>query len=111
MVFRRGGIGPMGRGGARRRTRRRISRRAAALSAQQKAQIEKQTGKSVDDMSDDELEAEMDKRGMEIQEEAAGERSDTGDYTAELEKLAGLRDKGIITEEEFQTKKKQILGL
>jgi hypothetical protein len=29
----------------------------------------------------------------------------------ELEKYAGLRDKKMITEEEFQTKKKQILGL
>ncbi|RXE57410.1 hypothetical protein ABH15_00905 [Methanoculleus taiwanensis] len=32
-------------------------------------------------------------------------------YIGELEKLAGLRDKGIITEEEFQAKKKQLLGL
>jgi hypothetical protein len=29
----------------------------------------------------------------------------------ELERLAGLRDKGIITEEDFQAKKKQLLGL
>lgn len=29
----------------------------------------------------------------------------------ELEKLAALKDKGIITEEEFNTKKKQLLGL
>jgi hypothetical protein len=29
----------------------------------------------------------------------------------ELEKLASLRDKGIITEEEFQAKKRQLLGL
>jgi len=29
----------------------------------------------------------------------------------QLEKLASLRDKGIITEDEFQAKKKQILGL
>ena len=29
----------------------------------------------------------------------------------DLEKLADLRDKGIITPEEFETKKKQILGL
>jgi predicted Zn-dependent peptidase len=29
----------------------------------------------------------------------------------ELEKLAELKDKGIITEEEFEAKKKQILGL
>lgn len=29
----------------------------------------------------------------------------------ELEKLAGLKEKGIITEEEFNQKKKQLLGL
>ena len=29
----------------------------------------------------------------------------------DLEKLADLKNKGIITEEEFQAKKKQILGL
>jgi len=29
----------------------------------------------------------------------------------ELEKLASLRDRGIVSEEEFQKKKKQILGL
>jgi hypothetical protein len=33
------------------------------------------------------------------------------DYTAELEKLANLKQQGIITEEEFQAKKKQILGI
>ncbi|MDD3607284.1 MAG: SHOCT domain-containing protein [Candidatus Moranbacteria bacterium] len=32
------------------------------------------------------------------------------DYT-DLEKLAELKEKGIITEEEFQAKKKQILGI
>lgn len=32
-------------------------------------------------------------------------------YLDELEKLAELRDKGIITEEEFKEKKKQILGI
>lgn len=33
------------------------------------------------------------------------------DYTAELERLAGLRDKGVITPEDFEAKKKQLLGL
>eukprot|EP01080_Neovahlkampfia_damariscottae_P011822 gene11822-5153_t len=33
------------------------------------------------------------------------------DDLEQLEKLASLRDKGILTEEEFQAKKKQILGL
>lgn len=33
------------------------------------------------------------------------------DYTAELEQLAQLKAQGIITEEEFEAKKKQILGI
>lgn len=33
------------------------------------------------------------------------------DFIAQLERLAVLRNKGIVTEEEFQAKKKQILGL
>jgi len=33
------------------------------------------------------------------------------DYMAELEKLAQLKNQGIITEEEFQAKKKQLLGI
>ncbi len=37
-------------------------------------------------------------------------KQETGDYS-NLEKLAQLKDKGIITEEEFQAKKKQLLGL
>ena len=33
------------------------------------------------------------------------------EYAAEIEKLADLKAKGIITEEEFEAKKKQILGI
>jgi hypothetical protein len=33
------------------------------------------------------------------------------EYMAELERLAQLRDQGIVSEEEFEAKKKQILGL
>jgi membrane protease subunit (stomatin/prohibitin family) len=33
------------------------------------------------------------------------------DYMAELAQLAELRDQGILTPEEFEAKKKQILGL
>ena len=33
------------------------------------------------------------------------------DVTAELQKFAQLKEQGIITEEEFAAKKKQILGL
>lgn len=34
-----------------------------------------------------------------------------GDYTAELEKLAKLRDEGVISAEDFEAKKKQLLGI
>lgn len=33
------------------------------------------------------------------------------DTTAQLQQLAQLRDQGILTQEEFDTKKKQILGI
>jgi len=33
------------------------------------------------------------------------------DYAAELEKLAQLKNQGILSEEEFEAKKKQILGI
>ncbi|HEU0303711.1 MAG TPA: SHOCT domain-containing protein [Gaiellaceae bacterium] len=33
------------------------------------------------------------------------------DYAAELEQLAQLKNQGILTEEEFEAKKKQILGI
>jgi pyruvate/2-oxoglutarate dehydrogenase complex dihydrolipoamide acyltransferase (E2) component len=33
------------------------------------------------------------------------------DYAAELEKLAGLRDQGVITADDFEAKKKQLLGI
>jgi Short C-terminal domain len=42
---------------------------------------------------------------------AAPEAPAAQDYAAELEQLAQLKAKGIISEEEFEAKKKQILGL
>lgn len=33
------------------------------------------------------------------------------EYLAELERLAQLRDQGIVSDEEFATKKKQLLGI
>jgi hypothetical protein len=41
---------------------------------------------------------------------AAPAASEPG-YMAELERLAQLRDQGIVSEEEFQAKKKQLLGI
>jgi len=39
------------------------------------------------------------------------EAPQTKSYVKELEELSALRDKGILSEEEFQAKKKQILNL
>jgi len=33
------------------------------------------------------------------------------DYVSELERLAQLRDQGIITDDDFEAKKKQLLGI
>ena len=33
------------------------------------------------------------------------------DYAAELQRLAQLRDQGVITPEDFEAKKKQLLGI
>jgi hypothetical protein len=33
------------------------------------------------------------------------------DYAAELEQLAKLRDEGVISAEDFEAKKKQLLGI
>jgi len=35
----------------------------------------------------------------------------TPDYTAELERLAKLRDEGVISADDFEAKKKQLLGI
>ena len=43
--------------------------------------------------------------------EAAPAAAPQGDYTAELEKLAKLRDDGVITPADFEAKKKQLLGI
>jgi hypothetical protein len=37
--------------------------------------------------------------------------ADEPDYVGELEQLAQLKSQGIISEEEFEAKKKQILGI
>jgi hypothetical protein len=42
---------------------------------------------------------------------AAPAASSQADYIEELKKLAELKEVGIITEEEFEAKKKQLLGL
>ena len=112
---------------------------AAAIKLTQKdaERIEQHTGASVEELSEEELVAAMKDLGIqsiELDENdraalayegeqaplsqapppaapgpAAATSSET--YLDELERLADLRDRGIITAEDFEAKKKQLLGL
>ncbi|MCK5314973.1 MAG: SHOCT domain-containing protein [Anaerolineales bacterium] len=97
---------------------------AVKLSQNDAQRIEEKTGQSVEDLSDEELTSAMSELGIESQElsdedraaldadsASAGETEAEPSYLDELEKLAGLRDQGIITEDEYEAKKKQLLGL
>ncbi len=118
-------------GGGRRRGRRRMRRRrrrrillvgglvafgAYKMSTRDADRIKQDTGTDPEEMTDEELEASMAKLGIEKQYRDANDTeiagaSSTTDTVAEMEKLAALRDKGILTEEEFTAKKQQILDL
>ena len=49
--------------------------------------------------------------GEEEQYAAAPAEAPEPDYVSELERLAQLRDQGVITAEDFDAKKRQLLGL
>jgi histidinol phosphatase-like PHP family hydrolase len=106
---------------------------AIKLTQQDSQRIEEHTGASVEELTEEELVAAMKDLGIQsielddndraiIEDEsgaapppaAAGPApAEPGatDYMEELEKLATLRDQGVISEEDFEAKKKQILGL
>lgn len=79
--------------------------------------VEESTGQSADELTDEQLEQAMDQLGIEKEtmsdeEWAQAEKADAEpDYLDELERLGGLRDQGIITDEEFEAKKRQLLDL
>ena len=100
---------------------------AYKLSQPDVEKVEQYTGKNADDLTEEELLDAMDKLGIKkleltdedkaaieyeesSQAESAAPASQES-YIDELEKLADLRDRGVISEEEFEAKKKQLLGL
>jgi hypothetical protein len=118
----------MGRSRRRRRRRRMllvgglVAFGAYKMSKKDADRIEQHTGVNPEELDDAELEqamqdldiekqlrtAEDAEQGSASSAEAAG--ASTG-YLEEIEKLASLRDAGILTDEEFTTKKRHILGL
>jgi len=87
------------------------------LSKRDVERVEEHTGQSADELTDEQLEQAMEQLGIEQEtmsdeEWAAAEKADTEpSYLDELERLGALRDQGILTDEEFETKKKQLLDL
>ena len=100
---------------------------AIKLSKQDAQKIEEHTGLPPDQLEDEDLnqamtelniqsqplteedQAAMNQESSETVSAAAGGAESS--YLEELEKLGELRDKGIITDEEFEAKKKELLGL
>jgi len=100
------------------------------MSQKDAQRIEEHTGVNPEELEDDELEQAMTELNIEKQTVTEEELSQAGgtpaqapppapaapaaatsDYIAELEKLASLRDAGVLTADEFEAKKRQILGL
>jgi len=100
---------------------------AVKLSQQDAQRIEEHTGIPPDELEDQDLEEAMTELNIQSQpltdedqaalgggtqsSQAAGSGTGEESYLEELEKLGELRDKGIITDEEFEAKKKELLGL
>ena len=85
------------------------------MSQKDVQRVEEQTGKDADELTDEQLEQAMDQLGIEKQtmtdeEWAQAEKADAeANYLDEIERLADLHKQGILTDEEFTTKKKQLL--
>ena len=79
--------------------------------------IEEHTGTSPEEMTDEELEQAANELGIEVQKRTADDQeqnaggSRVSEEIEELTKLAELHDAGILTDDEFQQKKRQILDL
>ena len=94
---------------------------AYKLSKKDAKRVEEHTGMPPEEMTDEEMEQAMDELGIEKQKVTEGDQQyideqdaqteEAPDYMDELERLADLKDQGIISEEEFEAKKKQLLGL
>ncbi len=109
----------------RRRRRRRvilvgglIAVGAHKLSKKDVERVEEHTGKTAEELTDEELDQAMSDLNIDAEELSDAEwdevekaDAEEDDYTAELERIAGLHEQGILTDEEYAAKKAQLLGL
>jgi hypothetical protein len=90
------------------------------MSQKNVQRVEEHTGQKADELTDEQLEQAMDQLGIEKEtmtdeEWAAAEKADAEkadaepSYLDELERLGKLHEQGILTDEEFETKKKELL--
>ena len=99
---------------------------AYKMSTHDAERIEEHTGLPPEDLEDEDLEQAMAELGIEQQmmtdadQEAGGAAASpaapaTGgggvDVADQLQKLADLRDQGVLTDEEFEAQKAKILGM
>ena len=98
---------------------------AIKMSKQDAQRIQEHTGLPPEQLEDQDLHDAMSELNIQAQPVSAEDQtalegqgappssapSSKQDYIAELERLADLRDRGLITNEEFEAKKKQLLGL
>lgn len=96
---------------------------AIKLSQQDAQRIQQHTGLAPQELEDQDLEQAIQELNIHPQpltdaeqvalnsQHAPIPQGSQTNYMAELEKLGELRDKGIITDADFDAKKKQLLGL
>jgi hypothetical protein len=111
----------------RRRRRRRVllvggllAFGAYKLSKRDADRIQQDTGVNPEDMTDEELESSMDRLGIEKQYRDASDQEQTAaaapavdgmsSMLDDLERLAKLNSEGILTDEEFAAKKRELLN-
>ncbi len=90
------------------------------MSKKDVERVEQQTGKPAEELSDEELSQAMDRLNIPKEELSDEEydyvdqedaKDEAYDPIDEIERYAQLNKDGIITDEEFAAKKKQLLGL
>jgi hypothetical protein len=89
------------------------------MSTRDADRIKDETGVAPEEMTDEELEASMDRLGIEkqyrdssdVEDPASAGGDGVNTAIADIERLAELHEKGVLTDEEFSAKKRQMLGL